>query len=96
MKKIIISFTAGQLLQLLVLWVGSSITYEANLLPLCAALGIVVTLALVIGAAGSMLELSYPQDPTDDADDEILKKGPPITEWPTIFKRGEDKREKET
>ena len=95
MKKIIIAFAVGQAMQLVLLWVALSITYTASLLPFCAAAGAVVTLALVIGSLGSLLELAVwePEDPTADADEEI-RKGEQIKdhEWPTIFRRGWDKK----
>lgn len=98
MKKIIIAFAAGQIMQLLVLLIGEKITYSTNLLPFCAAIGAVVTLALVVGNAGSLLEMAAmePADPTADADEEI-RKGPPLEdkELTTIFRRGWDKKEEE-
>lgn len=98
MKKIIIAFAAGQAMQLVLLWVAQSLTYSTNLLPFCAAIGAVVTLALLIGNAGSLLEMAAmePADPTADADEEI-RKGPPLEdkELTTIFRRGWDKKEEE-
>jgi len=52
------------LLQLVLLWLGQSITYSTNLLGFCTAVGAVVTVALVIGVAGSLLELAVMENET--------------------------------
>ena len=56
MKKVIGAFTAGQALQLLILFVGQEITYETNLWLFAAVLGILATLMLIVGSAIASLE----------------------------------------
>lgn len=56
MKKVIGAFTAGQALQLLILFVGQEITYETNLWLFSAVLGILATLMLLVGSAIASLE----------------------------------------
>lgn len=57
MKKAIIAFIAGQAMQLVLLGVGMTITYSANLLAFCAILGILATLMLLIGSVLASLEM---------------------------------------
>lgn len=56
MKKIIIAFTAGQTLQIVILVVGMAITYTANLLIFCATAGIVATLMMLVGSVLASIE----------------------------------------
>lgn len=56
MKKIIGAFAAGQAVQLLILFVGQSITYETNLFLFSAVLGGLSTLLLLVGSAIATLE----------------------------------------
>lgn len=58
MKKIIGAFTAGQMLQLLILFVGQTITYESNLMLFCAVLGVLATLMLLVGSGITSVEMS--------------------------------------
>ena len=56
MKKVIISFAAGQTLQLVILLIGMAITYTDNLLFFCAVCGIVATLMMLVGSVLSLLD----------------------------------------
>ena len=56
MKKTIIAFTAGQVLQLILLFVGMSLTYSTNLLAFCAIIGIMATLMLLVGSVLASIE----------------------------------------
>lgn len=56
MKKTIIAFAAGQVLQLILLFVGMSLTYSANLLAFCAIIGIMATLMLLVGSVLASIE----------------------------------------
>ena len=56
MKKTIIAFTAGQIMQLVLLFVGQSLTYSANLLAFCAIIGIMATLMLLVGSVLASIE----------------------------------------
>lgn len=56
MKKVIGAFAAGQVLQLMILWVGQEITYETNLWLFAAVLGVLATLMLIVGSAIASLE----------------------------------------
>lgn len=68
MKKVIGAFTAGQALQLLILWVGQEITYETNLALFSAVLGILATLMLLVGSAIASLEyVSKAEDDMEEA-----------------------------
>lgn len=62
MKKVIGAFTAGQALQLLILFVGQEITYETNLWLFSAVLGILATLMLLVGSAIASLEYTSRAD----------------------------------
>lgn len=61
MKKITIAFTAGQVLQLVILFAGQSLTYAANLFLFCVILGAAATLMLLLGSVLTALE-TIPQD----------------------------------
>lgn len=61
MKKITIAFAAGQALQLVILFVGQTLTYAANLFLFCAILGAAATLMLLLGSVLTALE-TIPQD----------------------------------
>ena len=61
MKKITIAFTAGQALQLVILFAGQSLTYAANLFMFCVILGAAATLMLLLGSVLTALE-TIPQD----------------------------------
>lgn len=56
MKKTIIAFAAGQVLQLILLFVGMSLTYSTNLLAFCAIIGIMATLMLLVGSVLASIE----------------------------------------
>lgn len=56
MKKLTFAFAAGQALQLLILFVGQSLTYAANLFLFCVILGAAAALMLVLGAALAAVE----------------------------------------
>ena len=56
MKKTITAFAAGQVLQLILLFVGMSLTYSTNLLPFCAIIGIMATLMLLVGSVLASIE----------------------------------------
>lgn len=58
MKKIIIAFTAGQTLQIVILVVGMAITYTANLLIFCATAGIVATLMMLVGSVLPLIDMA--------------------------------------
>ena len=56
MKKTIIAFTAGQVMQLVLLFVGQSLTYSTSLLAFCAIIGIMGTLMLLVGSVLASIE----------------------------------------
>lgn len=56
MKKTIIAFVAGQVMQLVLLFVGQSLTYSTNLLAFCAIIGIMATLMLLVGSVLASIE----------------------------------------
>lgn len=56
MKKTIIAFAAGQVMQLVLLFVGQSLTYSTNLLAFCAIIGIMATLMLLVGSVLASIE----------------------------------------
>lgn len=56
MKKLTFAFAAGQALQLLILFVGQSLTYAANLFLFCVILGAAATLMLLLGSVLTALE----------------------------------------
>lgn len=56
MKKTIIAFAAGQVMQLVLLFVGQSITYSTNLLAFCSIIGIMATLMLLVGSVLASIE----------------------------------------
>ena len=61
MKKITIAFTAGQALQLVILFAGQTLTYASNLFLFCVILGAAATLMLLLGSVLTALE-TIPQD----------------------------------
>ena len=61
MKKITIAFTAGQALQLVILFAGQTLTYAANLFLFCVTLAAAATLMLLLGSVLTALE-TIPQD----------------------------------
>lgn len=65
MKKIILSFTAGQGIQILLLWIALRITYSTNILGFCVVIGVVITLAMVVGSFCSLLELATMETETE-------------------------------
>ena len=67
MKKAIIAFIAGQAMQLVLLGVGMTITYSANLLAFCAILGILATLMLLIGSVLASLEMIPKADEMEES-----------------------------
>ena len=66
MKKVIIAFTAGQVLQLVILFAGQSLTYATNLLLFCAILGAAATLMLLLGSVLTALEAIPPEEELDE------------------------------
>ena len=58
MKKIIIAFGIGQMLQIILLWLAERLTYSNNVFGFCVVGGIIVLIAVVIGAEGSLIELA--------------------------------------
>lgn len=58
MKKIIIAFGIGQMLQIILLWLAERITYSNNVFGFCVVGGVIVLIAVVIGAEGSLIELA--------------------------------------
>lgn len=71
MKKVIISFAAGQTLQLVILFIGMAITYTDNLLFFCAVCGIVATLMMLVGSVLSLLDVPQDIDETAPLPEEI-------------------------
>jgi hypothetical protein len=66
MKKVIIAFTAGQVLQLVILFAGQSLTYATNLLLFCVILGAAATLMLLLGSVLTALETIPPEEEMDE------------------------------
>jgi len=59
MKKVIIAFGVGQMLQIGLLWLAERITYSNNVFGFCVVGGFIVLIAVVIGAEGSLIELAF-------------------------------------
>lgn len=54
MKKIICAFAAGQALQILLLFLSESMTYSDKALGFCTGVGLIVLVALCVGAWGAI------------------------------------------
>lgn len=65
MKRFIVAFTAGQALQLLILFVAQGLTYATNLFLLCAILGAAAALMLLLGSIITALE-AIPDEDMDE------------------------------
>lgn len=88
MKKITIAFTAGQALQLVILFAGQSLTYATNLLLFCVILGAAATLMLLLGSVLTALETI----PQADEMDEVAPIPKEIKVTNTTVARAEDVR----
>lgn len=67
MKKVIGAFAAGQTLQLLILFVGQSITYETHLVLFCAVMGTLFMLMLVVGTVIASIEFAGKAEDMEEA-----------------------------
>jgi len=78
MNKILGGFAAGQLLQILILYVALQLTYSANTLVFCMIIGGIATLMLCIGSGLTSIELTPPAD-TDIEEAEPISKHLKVT-----------------
>ena len=58
MKKVIVSFLSGQVLQLLLLFVAMRLTYSTNVIAFCGILGALATLLLCVGSGLQLIEMT--------------------------------------
>ena len=77
MKKIIISFAAGQALQILLLYLSENLTYSDKALGFCTGVGIIVLVALIVGAWGAIFA-PVPQAIPDKVDAPRHRKIPSV------------------
>ena len=68
MKKIIIAFAAGQGLQVLLLYLSENLTYSDKALGFCTGVGLIVLVALIVGAWGAIFAPAIPS-----ADKPVMK-----------------------
>ncbi len=89
MRKVIYSFGAGQLLQLVLLGTALKLTYSDNVLIYCAVLGGIATILLSVGSGLQALEMEPPADVE-------IEEAPPLPEelevTQTSVKRAPEKR----
>ena len=78
MNKILGGFAAGQLLQILILYVALQLTYSANTLVFCMIIGGIATLMLCIGSGLTSIEMTTPAD-TDMEEAEPISKHLKVT-----------------
>lgn len=68
MKKIIAAFAAGQALQILLLYLSEQLTYSDRALGFCMGVGIIVLVALIVGAWGAWFAPAATMTHTDYAE----------------------------
>ena len=76
MKKIIAAFAAGQGLQILLLYLSEQLTYSDRALGFCAGVGIIVLVALIVGAWGAFFSPAAPATYQDFAEAPKHTKAP--------------------
>lgn len=87
MKKIILAFVSGQVLQIVILWLAMAVTYSTNLLGFCAVIGAVVTIALVLGSLGTTLEMATQELHADFPETEEAKLSDIFPAWGLHLKK---------
>lgn len=66
MKKVIVSFLSGQVLQLLLLFVAQKLTYSTDVLAFCGILGALATLLLCVGSGLQLIEMTPAGDDMEE------------------------------
>ena len=78
MKKITIAFTAGQALQLVILFAGQTLTYASNLFLFCVILGAAATLMLLLVSVQQRQGGAHP-DRRSDGREAVRTEGEDMT-----------------
>ena len=89
MKKIIIALGIGQLVQITLLWLAERLTYSSNVFGFCVIGGVIIIIAVIIGAEGSLLELAVmeneqaPEVKMEKTESKMEVLGRIFTSWAT-------------